>query len=344
MKYTTPLIGVLATLTLAMLTPYAQAQQTYQVMHANKLPNLDPVAWEWQHRIEVIKSKANNRLVKYGVEAASQLTNDSVLRTLDKSSETDPTRPTSFISAYDTKGWYLYIKSTDPNIAQAVANQQGQSLEIFFSPNSPSETGYFRIDVNIVTGKWYATNYNAMAQTAGPLQASLKVHNQVMNDGQAWGTVLFIPWEYFQDRLPLDGQSWSFTFMRWSPTGGTTWGGKVHELGAWGVFEWEKPAENVKQAIQASLIKSSWQKYQGQLAAARLYWLDMGNDPDFYTQKIQPLAQTYNEQEQTVKDVDKLDAGQVANLFANVNNWSRFDKHIVSLRGNYLQQKQIEKP
>lgn len=328
---------LLVALLFCLLPAPARGQQIYSAPYAANLPGDNPLEWDQSHRLGRIKDLMfDNRMVKYGVAAASQLTNDSVLRTLDNSEAADPLRPTGFMAAYNTRGCYLYIRSDDPQIASAVASGQSQTLEIFIAPQAPGDTGYFRVEVNIVTGQWYATNYQGSGHLYEPLNRYLKVRTEILNDGQAWGTVLFIPWEYLCDRLPFDGHPWAFTFMRWSPTGGVTWGGKVHEQGAWGRIEWQVPPVEERVKIQKTIIKSVWKQYQEQVGLMKRYWLAAGNDPTFYNEHLQPLIQKLNEPEQQIKDIDSLDDQQVATLYERVAQWRDFNQEVAKLRRTYL--------
>jgi hypothetical protein len=318
-----------------LLPIHAKAQQIYSAVFVERLPEMNPDQWEKISRRPSTIAK-DDRLVKYGSEAANQLTNDSVIRTLGKDTA-DPARPTSFMMAYNVKGWYLYIQSTEPAIAKAIEQKSSQILEIFFSTTHPQDPLYSRIEVNLITGKASVSDQLGRTDDYRPLLNDLQVKSEILSNGQAWGTCLFIPWEYFHDRLPFDGQKWSFTFMRWGTGGGVTWGGKVHEKNGWGQIEWQVPTDAQRQSIQKAIIQHAWKQYQEQAADAQRYWQTYENDVTFYKQKVQPLVLAYNQKANDVLNVAKLSAPQVAELYINVRYWMNFDMQIDRLRRDYLQ-------
>ena len=56
--------------------------------------------------------------------------------------------------------------------------------------------------------------------------------------------------------MPLTGDYWRFSFMRWNPA--VSWGGRVHETGSFGLIKFLEPSAQVKKDIRKRLLRSAW--------------------------------------------------------------------------------------
>ena len=91
------------------------------------------------------------------------------------------------------------------------------------------------------------------------------------------GTYVFLPWIFFYDVLPFDtNSSWRLGIIRWTPAGGITWGGRVHELGRMGELVWEKPDPVLERKIREKIAEHGIAKYNRDKGRLLEFW----NDPD----------------------------------------------------------------
>lgn len=93
---------------------------------------------------------------------------------------------------------------------------------------------------------------------------------------------MFLPWTFFYDVLPFDTKSnWRFNVIRWTPAGGITWGGRVHELGRMGELVWEKNPV-LEQKIRGRIAEYAVAVYQREKSRLLEHWSDPElGDPDF---------------------------------------------------------------
>ena len=104
------------------------------------------------------------------------------------------------------------------------------------------------------------------------------------------GVYVFIPWDYCHDDLPFDtGKNWRFNLIRWTPAGGISWGGRVHEPGRMGNLVWDKPAPELLQKIRSRLAVRAIAKYQRIKADRLQFWQDeLLGDPAFAKECLEP--------------------------------------------------------
>lgn len=305
-----------------------------------------------------------NRFTPYDSKAAADLITDvNIERTVSetKSKELEYyLQNTAFYSVYDTKGWHIFVKSGEPNIEKILSETlnpnvyspftqyskaeggKAGSLEMYFMPGLKNET-YYQWMIDPAKG-----SEPTIVDWSSPYRGfrSLKPYfkTETVAYEKAWGTYVFIPWEALYDKLPFDRgekNDWRFGFIRFSPAGGMTWGGQVHETGKWGLFKWDKPTSPQLAEIKRNILVKAWTKYQRDRTALQTFWQDkvMG-DADFYTKALKPEIDRLDKLGESMKTIRDLKDEDVNSLYQQVtSDWMEFDYVVSDLRREYLEKK-----
>ena len=195
---------------------------------------------------------------------------------------------TTFHFSYDVAGIHLFVVCPEKNLDQFEAKGGGAgSLEIFFAPGEEAVT-YQQFIINLPTGKIDCYPKNSILRTNRNLADFIKT-DTTCRDGKM-GVYVFIPWDYCHDDLPFDtGKNWRFNLIRWTPAGGISWGGRVHEPGRMGNLVWDKPAPELLQKIRSRLAVRAIAKYQRIKADRLQFWQDeLLGDPAFAKECLEP--------------------------------------------------------
>ncbi|MGB2822919.1 MAG: hypothetical protein WBF17_18190 [Phycisphaerae bacterium] len=275
--------------------------------------------------------------------AEGLVTDVSGQRGAQQGGEGDDDRPTAFYMAYNARGWHMFVLSREPDI-QAIGDRgdRAGTLEMAFSPGFEGAC-YYQWIANLAENDFHLYDWDSPHRNFRSLKGSLRCETIPLPG--AFGTYVFIPWMSLYDKLPMDGGKWPFSVIRWKKGGGVTWGGKVHEIGRWGLVEWDKPTPQQKLAIQTAIVKRAWGAYRKARAARQRLWQDPEvGDPAFYKAALAPAIQRLDKYGEPLDKADKLTAEQVARLVTEaVPDWMEFDYAVAELRAEYLR-KQLMKP
>ena len=142
-------------------------------------------------------------------------------------------RDTDFYAACDEKGVHFFFDGFDERAEDAAAGLIGAgSYEGYFAPgeNQP----YYCFIINLQDGKATLWNsaYNNDFHRMGKIGENVSTEFRYSKKGHK--TYLFFDWELFYDKLPANGESWSFDNIRWGRSGGYSWNGikTVHDAPA----------------------------------------------------------------------------------------------------------------
>lgn len=194
---------------------------------------------------------------------------------------------TAIHAAYDIDGLHFFIVSGEPELDQyRLLNTGAGALECFLSPGM-EKVGYYQWIIDLPDNKVATYDKDSLHRAWRDLPAAMKSET-LCRDGKM-GTYLFLPWELFYDLLPFDtGSDWRFNVIRWTPAGGITWGGRVHELGRMGKLAFERNAE-LESAIRARLDRQAVARYQRTRKQLDDQWQDPElGDPVFYRAALAP--------------------------------------------------------
>jgi hypothetical protein len=281
-------------------------------------------------------SYKESRFEPYDQKSAEQLILDAtVQRAVQAPQPAGPRRETAFFMAADAEGWHIYVQSGDPEIRQRLESGEAKddALEMFFCPGLERES-YHQWIIGLATGKVDHYNWDTPHPGYLPLDAYFKTETLTLPDG--WGTYIFIPWECLYDKLPLEGEQWRFSLMRWMP-GAVTWGGQVHETGRFGLVHFAPPTAEQRAAIQRSLIRKAWLRYRDKERAVSDFWKDRERgDPGFYTAALEPVIKRHNVVGDRLKDLEKLDAAALGTVYREVPGLMEFEYEAQGLRREFL--------
>ena len=315
--------------------------KTYRCRYMDSAP-LGAAGWVLSGRLKD-ETYRESRFDDYDQKAAAMLITDVAAdRAVAKGSKKAPYfENTGFAMGYDRAGWHMFVLCGEPDAESILADGKGAgALEMYFSPGDGGET-YYQWIINLPKGDVEVYDWNSPHRHYRYLRPHLRTET-IAFDGH-WGTYIFIPWEAVYDKLPLDGAGWRFGVIRWTPAGGITWGGKVHETGKWGLVDWEKPSAEQAFLIRKNIVRKAWAKYQKTKAAQETYWKDEERgDPVFHETVLGPAIAALDEPGKKLKKPDSLSAADVDSLFAEaVPEWMEFDYGVSELRRRYLREKLV---
>lgn len=182
---------------------------------------------------------------------------------------------TRFHLRYDSEGVHLFLVSGENDLEKYRSLNTGAgSLEIFLSPGMERED-YYQFIISLPDNRIDCYEKGSFSRHYRDIRKFMKSET-LCRDGKM-GTYVFLPWIFFYDVLPFDtNSSWRFGVIRWTPAGGITWGGRVHELGRMGKLVWEEPDPVLKRKIREKIAEHGIAKYSRDKGRLLEFW----NDPD----------------------------------------------------------------
>jgi len=238
---------------------------------------------------------------------------------------------------YNTKGWYIYIHCAEPNIQTFVDEQKDIALELFFAPGM-KQVPYYQMMVRQLTNRVQHYDWGMPHRYYRSLKDRVRAESLPLETGFA--TFLFVPWEVLYDRLPLDGDHWRFSLMRWGPS--MTWGGKVHDTGNFGLVRFQPPTVSQRVGIEKRMLRAAWFKFRSAATAATTFWSDEEvGDLDFYGATLKPVIDQYTALGESLGEPDDWDADTVKTGRAIVGDWMEFPYKVAELRREYLMDKRF---
>ena len=291
---------------------------------------------------DFIKDPANKetRFHDYNQKAADRLFAET---TAERSAGNDDSKKryfldnTGFTMVYNETGWHIFVLCGDRDIQDKILDNEGAgALEMFYTPGLKGE-GYRQWIIAQPSGKVDHYEWNSPHRRHRRLEGYFR--SETVVSGESIGTYIFIPWEVTYDRLPFAGQVWRFGCIRWSPAGGLTWGGKVHETGGWGQVEFDAPTPEQVQVIRKSIARKAYAKYRKMRGTLAARWQDeVTGDPDFFDQKLKAVIEQLDAQGARLRDHRSLSRLDVDELFADaVPDWMEFAYVVSELRRAYLE-------
>lgn len=287
------------------------------------------------------KAYRESRFGDYNQQDAARLVTDA---TVERAFTRDKKKSyyfehTGFYMVYDRAGWHIFVLSGEPNAERVLADGASSgSLEMYFSPGHKGET-YYQWIIELPKGKLHLYDWSSPHLHFRRLEGLFRT--ETIAFGKNWGTYIFIPWEALYDKLPLDSERWPFGVIRWTPAGGITWGGKVHEIGKWGLVDWQKPAPQQGLAIKRNVLRKAWGKYQRSRQTQETFWTDdERGDPEFWNRALKPVLERLDGHGETLKAPEELADQDVELLFKNaIGDWMEFDYLVSELRSAWIERK-----
>lgn len=188
----------------------------------------------------------------------------------------------------DTEGLHLFIVSGENELDKyRVLNSGAGALEIFISPGMERDN-YYQFIIGPPGNRIDFYDKNSIHRSCRKISDRLK--SETISRDNKMGTYVFIPWYFFYDRLPFDtGSNWRFNVIRWTPAGGISWGGRVHELGRMGELAWSESNPAVEQAVRERIAEYGIARYRKDRERLLEHWNDPElGDPEFCAGKLVP--------------------------------------------------------
>ncbi|HCE43299.1 MAG TPA: hypothetical protein DET40_07105 [Lentisphaeria bacterium] len=290
----------------------------------------------WQNS-EIVKdpSRRETRFEEYNRKAADLLINDvNVVRDVGRG-EAKKNNAGFYMSA-DSRGWHVYVHCQDDQVEQVLAGlAKSGSLEMYFVPGKGE--CYYQWMITLPSEKTNFIEWMSPNRNYRKMDDYFKVEIAPVDDG--FGVYMFFPWDLVYDKLPQEGDLWTFGLVNWSRSGGFTWGsGQVHELNKFGKVKFTG-VDKYMPAVRRALVMKAFANYKMTSAAATTFWKDeVKGDRDFYEKSLLPEIEKFNELGKLVKpEMTQADADM---LFEKaVPDWMEFDYLVSELRTEYLQNK-----
>ncbi|HRJ72298.1 MAG TPA: hypothetical protein PLS03_08730 [Terrimicrobiaceae bacterium] len=311
-------------------------------------PPYGVMAWSTS---DIVKNAKNveSRFVDYNSDAAKGLILDATAERDVTKDESVAVRKTSFAMAYNAKGWYIYIEGEEPLVKKLVDSLvdpkspgRSESYEVFFTPGLHG-VPYYQIMTRPYAESTSFVDWGMSHRHYRSLEGFAKVESIPLENGV--GTFLFIPWESLYEWIPVNGDYWRFSIIRWMPfgkAGGVTWGGQVHDTGNFGLVHFQPATAKQKAAIEQRMLRIAWFKYLAQSKALSAYWSDAKvGDPVFYEEVLKPVVEKSTALGESLGDPETWNAESVAKARAIMEDWMEFNYKVAELRTDYLVNKRF---
>lgn len=335
------------TLLAAFILPLHAEKNTYTCKFEENIP-YGVAAWSQSERVRKGIGK-ETRFGLYPKTTAAEMASDVQMDRGNIAEAKNDPRETAFWQAYDEKGWYIYIESKEPlvknllnELLDPLSPGRKELIEIFFAPGLKN-VPYYQLGVRPYLNRTEYFDWGMPSADYRSLKGDARVESLPLADGV--GTFVFIPWHLLHEYVPWEGGEWRFTAIRFMPfaeAGGVSWGGRVHELGKFGLVQFEKPTAAQREAIQRRLLQYAWFKFKATGDQMRPYvsWGDeYVGDPEFYEKALAPEIERLKSIGEKWSDPAQLTPEQLEEGMANLKEFMEFDYKVSALRGQHLKQK-----
>jgi tetratricopeptide (TPR) repeat protein len=255
---------------------------------------------------------------------------------------------TDFHVAADDEGIHFFLYAYD-NRAQESVNKLigGGSFEMYLAPGD--HQAYMTFLANLPKGD-IDVSFNTMypnAQFRWPSIENGTMRTSSRFLGNGFGTSFFLSWQLFYDKLPSNGDKWKFDSIRWTRSGGLSFGGSesVHNRSMWGDIVFNNMTPQNVNSIKRAIIYQAVDKYKKAKAITKPVgnWADNElGDPAFHHAKVLPLLTSLDSYVSRVtKD---MTAAGVDEIFEKaVPDWMELEFKVAEMRSRYLQEQMMSK-
>lgn len=306
-------------------------KKSYACSYLDKAP-VSVEAWQSSALRQDPKNR-ESRFEPYNRKAAELLINDVNVERSVAATNAAAGPETAFYMACDADGWRIYVECADPEVEKVAAGLLGSgSLELFFATGYG--TRYYQGFLGFPSAPLRSVDWDSPHAHFRPLLEYARADSAAIEGG--FGAALTIPWELVYDRLPANGDLWPFNIVRWSRSSSMTWGGKVHNISAFGTVRWEGLTSDRLLGIKRKLVMKGFGNYQKTKVDLIAFWKDdVLGDPAFYAQSLLPVVEKLDAL--GAKVGGSMTAGDVESLFVDaVPDWMEFNYRVAALRRDYL--------
>jgi|GEM_PF-1940298 len=256
---------------------------------------------------------------------------------------------TEFFVSCNEHGLSLFFKADEPQMEDVVLGKvRGGSYEMYIAPGEyqPYYTFLERFESKeTIDPKVMVTLYpNAQHRQLDPKEGTFR--SQTIRRGNQFYTTIFLGWEGFYNKIPADNDRWEFDAIRWTRSGGLSFGGSqsVHNRSSWGDIRFANMTPENRLAIKRNIVLAALSRYKEYRKAIgpALYWNDVDlGDPQFHNAHVKPILDRMDAYAKRIND--GLTPEVVNELYENaVPVWMALPHHIDLLRAQYVQSKLFE--
>jgi tetratricopeptide (TPR) repeat protein len=254
---------------------------------------------------------------------------------------------TDFHIACDAQGIHFFFDAHDTQAQEVVDGLlSGDSFETYLAPgkNQAYYTFIPRLpngDISTAPGAFITMYPNSGFRLPSTDDGTLR--NSILPTKDGFGVSVFLSWELFYDKLPIDGTKWQFESIRWTRSGGHSFAGSqsVHNRSSWGdiIFSGMTP-ENLT-AIKRGIIFKAVAKYRDakKITSPVGRWADAElGDPVFFQGQVAPLLARLDKYADIVNE--NMTSSDVDTIFNEaVPDWMEINFRVAALRKQYLEAK-----
>ncbi len=258
---------------------------------------------------------------------------------------------TNFYVSADAQGIHLFFDAHDEHAQEVVDGLlRGSSFETYLSPgeNQPYYFFYPRLPNSpVTTGPTDFITMYPNARWRLPSTDDGTFRNDIRRTPDGFGISMFLSWDLFYDKLPVDGTKWRFESIRWTRSGGFSFAGSqsVHNPSSWGDIIFSGLTPQNLNAIKRAIIFDAVAKYRDAKGITKPVgqWNDPElGDPAFYQADVAPLLARLDKYADMVnKDMTAADADKIFN--EAVPGWMEINYRVAALRAQYLKENLIAK-
>lgn len=306
-------------------------------------PPYGVTAWS-QSAIVKDPKNGESRFVDYNSDAAKGLILDATTeRDVTKDSNA-AARRTAFYMAYNEKGWSIYIEGEEPLVKDLLDSLvdprspgRKEQYEIFFTPGM-HEVPYYQLMTKTYADETSFVDWGMPFRHYRSLKPYTHVESLPLEKGV--GTFLFISWESLYEWVPVNGDYWRFSIVRWMPfgkAGGVTWGGQVHDTGNFGLVHFQPATPARKLATEKRLLRAAWFKYLAESRELTAFWSDAKlGDAEYYNQVLKPEVDKETAAGEALGNPDDWTPESVEKGWKIMGDWMEFQYKAAELRTAYL--------
>jgi hypothetical protein len=239
-------------------------------------------------------------------------------------------RDTGFYAVYNEEGLSIFFQSNEPD-RDANGVLLNSQIE-FYLQTGLDNVPYHQVILNTNDSPAEYYEWQTEYRHDRPLEGNVTIVNQELPTG--WGTVIQVPWDVYYEYVPLNGEDWLYSMIRWAPAGlSPTLGGHVHQVGRFDKLDFQAPTPEVRTAIQKNVIRKAWASFNATASQLQTTYLD-GNtyNASFYHRYLQPLLTKDQAYGSRMAELDIMSPAEIEELYAHIGSWFGLQYDVEELR------------
>jgi hypothetical protein len=252
---------------------------------------------------------------------------------------------TDMYSACDERGIFVFLNAHDPQYREVLEGlTAGGGIEMYMAPGARQPYYFLYADLPKATSdpQDFVTDYpNEHYRALSRKDGTYFFRVEPVQDG--FGAVVFLSWDLFADKLPINGTRWQLEAIRWSRNGGFSFGGSqsVHNRSNFGEIEFEGLDAKALTAIKRRIVTDAVADYRKaiQINAPVGRWDDPDlGDTAFYQKIVKPEIDRLQPYADMV--TASMSDADVEKMFTEaVPEMRNLEFRIAAARADYLKEK-----